>query len=585
VREFDQQSETFNKSAANASTAQIFLNLVRFSGDEPTEWIHPRQIQETKTIGGELGIAANPVSTLGLSPITILPKGTLSTQPQLSVDLLDAREFYQQYIKELPLDLVARYLHGEINAYMYYVLLKRVEISYHETFGPDHWYAVENNPGYPGPTNTDRVKFRNTYMTFENMIFAIFDAGLTVEPILKETRIGPWVDASQAKDELKDYITASGKDSSATFGFRLADASLIKKADKSLVESKITGMRKPHGLNTIETNITIDTGPKEEKQTQASKDSYTGGAAARCATADVNPELCAFQLIERSNVVRICLRSENLEKKVSKDNIFDSMPERISENNKILLENKDLLIFIKGLRCGATAADRESANQIARRLARDRDTAANVEGSGDLDLSLIDYCSGSAASMIDQAVSDDDAAFLYRYCTLVGRLKQLTGASPGADQKVIFVKMMINSTSEIVNLLGEAVGFSEICEGKPIQDQCEISVPEYSSLDRRAEDLKKGVYYCGFGIDARDELGGPVKGLDLCRRLIVARKWKHTPEKPWVSINYDGYFHWIPERGKGASSDVIELLHQIIAYDTVAKDFPAGNFLTVTPIP
>ena len=116
--------------------------------------------------------------------------------------MLDTREFYQQYLREIEPGFVANFLYEEIDASTYYVFLKEIQV-----YAGDSQFIASGNPG-SARFRTDATNFREGYHDYQKLIEALFDAKVIPEIYKVKTDIGPKLSRDGVKQALKEIVTA-----------------------------------------------------------------------------------------------------------------------------------------------------------------------------------------------------------------------------------------------------------------------------------------------------------------------------------------------------------------------------------------
>ena len=172
--------------------------------------------------------------------------------------------------------------------------------------------------------------------------------------------------------------------------------------------------------------------------------------------------------------------------------------------------------------------------------------------------------------------------YIERYCNLVDDVRQVAKLRWPAKEQFISIKILTRSTGDVVDNLGRvAAWYYE--RDPPVQ----LKVPEYSAVDEKGTALMHTVP-CGEKWDTGRK-SGQSENWYKCIPLLNIKKGCTPGEsvKAFVSVLYQRETYCVPkdEREAGHTPAVFEIVHQLIAYDKVAKDLPAANILSVTPIP
>jgi hypothetical protein len=73
------------------------------------------------------------------------------------------------------------------------------------------------------------------------------------------------------------------------------------------------------------------------------------------------------------------------------------------------------------------------------------------------------------------------------------------------------------------------------------------------------------------------------KAPNVAEKMVVFEATEETPSGPSISATVDGHTYYVSVdiTGKNMSSRVLELLAELIALNSSAKDLPAPNVITV----
>lgn len=183
-----------NIEADRASNQQILLNILRARERRPLELTSLRQVTVTSTLQGQFGLSAPLREFGGTTALTATPQVTVSRQPQVQDDILDTQEFYNGFLKPIPMQTVDLYLNqGYPPAFFYHLLLRTITVSQGA-----HSFVASNAIGDP---QSDSGSFRQ-------LVEAFLDARLVTEPITEKSNVGPPLKPQEVKERLREIVAA-----------------------------------------------------------------------------------------------------------------------------------------------------------------------------------------------------------------------------------------------------------------------------------------------------------------------------------------------------------------------------------------
>lgn len=526
----DQQAVDYNVAADTTNNKQILINLLRAGHDRPAEWTSFRIVQGQRTLSGQGAFAAT-AGPRGTSPAFLLtPTVTDTGQSQSQIDVLDAREFYQNYLHEIDPSFVANYFHDEIDALYYYLFFSKVEI-----YVDQDKVVADNNPGNVfyrdnkpnaircGGGDYARYDVRPDYGCFQKLVEAFFDANLVPTHFKKKTKIGPPLTAGNAIQQFRGITAAAtGADKDARL--------FIEEADSD---------------------------PDHTKLRAEDKNKY-------------------YQVYKNEEKDEYCLRGNGVSPSTSDKKHWTDLEKAAS-----------------ALRCGAADEERKPWEEQLKEWRKEEEgESEKKDGPGearvrDASLTVLDTRECDGNLLLKQSLLGQYCAFVEDVVEVVGALQafernQNPPAKPRDRQqltheRLISIKIVTRSTADLVKYLGRVAAWS-------YQRQQFLLVPEYPAGDSNEDELN-GTECCGEASAWRSAHQAETKKAAYkCYRLVVVEE---GAADAFVAAPYAGKTYRVPalETKAGLTPAVFEVLHQLIAYDKVAKDLPAANIISVTPIP
>jgi hypothetical protein len=309
-----------------------------------------------------------------------------------------------------------------------------------------------------------------------------------------------------------------------------------------------------------------------------------------------------YQLEKTETTYRYCLRGRSPERSA---NLETGDP--VIHSERADRAYSDLKTVALGLRCHANQAQRQAMEDLLTKALR---LKPSIEKPS---LDLLDSEACDTDQVRKPRGKNDINEYLDQYCGFVRNIKRIAGIA--VPNGLISIKILTRSIDEMIGYLGSIAGFSalrsepppaeqenlgaqqqQLCEGQSfavsgsILLQPPLLVPEYSVCDRRGRNLNYS-RPCGdyvmdqYGRVVLDQYGRLVQKYK-CFPLLIVRAGRPGPHFVSVSDD-DGAIYWVPSDLKeaGHSFDVFETAHQLLSLAKVAKDLPAGNIITVAPIP
>jgi hypothetical protein len=163
----------FNRALEIADNQELLLNLIRASRERPMYWTKAGQLQATLSLEGDATLVRSFKATKEGS---FTPGLKVIESNQTQINTLQTREFYQNYVLELPKGLIANYNHTGPDPVLYHLAFSKATISIGE-----HLFQISGDPG--NALYRPKASFRDGYSKFVDFLNLMYDAGVRLEHI------------------------------------------------------------------------------------------------------------------------------------------------------------------------------------------------------------------------------------------------------------------------------------------------------------------------------------------------------------------------------------------------------------------
>jgi hypothetical protein len=562
-------------------------------------------------------------------------------QSTSAIDVLDAREFYGQYIQEIPLSFIANYFNQEADMRTYNLFFKSVEI-----YSPERKVVISSNPGAAyvrtkqvfnhgsescfsdkndsnDPSGADC--FRPSYKYFEKLLEAFFDADLIVEHSTTTSDVGPKLADWEVGFQLQGISTAlTAQDKDARLALKAEDDGtfhLQKTAnDDRFCLKGATNQNYPHAY--------------EQAARQELRLLLTAARALRCGSRDDERNKWSDAQPVLRKAIRACPNKseapiEGHPNAPTSAAVPAPAPPKPIDN----CVERQLTAASKGVAASGSGGDAKRPGgvdppQKPAVAAANSDGATQLDGDNPLPdplvaaPSLVFYETPLCDDIIKADIKEQESksktqaqtshSLVGRYCQLIKDIEEVADdqatfeATSGEDlakfenegysaselkHQLIAVKVKTRSTAEIVDYVGRMAQWYYL-------NHVALLIPEYDSGNLAAIGLtSNGKAGCGVArkwlaaadMHEKDTPNPYPQRYGYCYPLIMVEQG-HPQKLDFVSVNYGSHSFRIPKEDQGTPNanetyQVFKTIHDLIAYDKVAKDLAQSNMITVTPLP